>query len=87
MRKIKLPSVIDAVEFRREQYLLTMKQWAQIIGSSASHYSEFVNGKRGLTLAQAAKCFDYGVPAECLFQNHGDKDIRDIKKQLLKGSA
>ena len=84
MKKVKLPSVVDAVEFRREQYLLTQGQWAKVIGTSASHYSEFVRGKRGLTLAQAAACFEYGVPAECLFQNHGDKDYRDIKKELLK---
>ena len=79
---MKLPSIVDAVEFRREQYLLTQKQWAQVIGTSPSHYSEFVSGKRSLTLAQAAKCFEYGVPAECLFQNLGNKDQRHIKKVL-----
>ena len=83
MSRVKLPSVVDAVEFRREQYLLTQSQWAKVIGTSASHYSEFTHGKRPLTLSQAAKCFEYGVPAECLFQNHGDKDYRDIKKSLM----
>ena len=82
MSKRKLPSVVDAVEFRRDQYQLTQAQWAKVIGTSASHYSEFASGKRGLTLFQAAKCFQFGVPAECLFQNHGDKDFRHIKKIL-----
>ena len=85
--KYKLPSIVDAVEFRRDQYQLTQKQWASVIGISQSHYSEFVNGKRGLTLAQAAKCFEYGVPAECLFQTRNSKDIRHIRKALKEGTA
>lgn len=83
---MKLPSIVDAVEFRRDQYMLTQREWAKVIGISQSHYSEFVHGKRGLTLAQAAKCFEYGVPAECLFQCRNSKHIKHIRK-LLKEQA
>lgn len=74
----RIPSVVDAVEFRREQYQLTQGEWAKIIGIQQSHYSEFVNGKRKLTLAQSGKCFAFGVPAECLFQQRPTKHIRHI---------
>ena len=79
---MKLPSIIDAVEFRRDQYMLTQAQWAKVIGISQSHYSEFVHGKRNLTLKQAAKCFEFGVPAECLFQCRNSKHIEHIKRIL-----
>lgn len=85
MSKIKLPSLTDAVEFRRDAYGLTSRQWAKVIGTTPSHYSEFVHGKRGLTLAQAARCFEFGVPAECLFQCRNSKHIRHIKKILGGG--
>ena len=49
--KYRIPSTIDMVEFRRDQYGLTMAEWAKVLGTSASHYSEFTHGKRGLTLA------------------------------------
>ena len=82
--KCKLPSIIDAVEFRRDQYGLTQRQWAKVIGLSQSHYSEFIHGKRGITLDQAAKCFEFGVPAECLFQCKPDKALPHIRKILRK---
>jgi antitoxin component HigA of HigAB toxin-antitoxin module len=78
----RLPSMIDAVEFRRDQYQLTQSEWAKVIGIRPSHYSEFSNGKRCLTLAQAAQCFAFGVPAECLFQQHPTKHIRHINAIL-----
>lgn len=83
--KYKLPSVIDAVEFRRDQYGLTQKQWAKVVGISQSHYSEFAHGKRGLTLSQAAKCYEFGVPADCLFQCKPNKALPDIRKLLREG--
>lgn len=78
----KLPSVVDAVEFRRDAYGLTQRDWSKVIGINQSHYSEFVHGKRTLTLRQAARCFEFGVPAECLFQCRNDKHIRHIQKIL-----
>lgn len=80
--KYRLPSTVDMVEFRREQYGLTARQWATILGTSPSHYSEFVNGKRGLTLAQAARAYEFGVPPDCLFQCKPNKGLRDIQMIL-----
>lgn len=77
-----LPSMIDAVEFRRDAYGLTQKNWAFVLGLQPSHYSEFVNGKCALPVAAMNKCFEYGVPAEALFQCRPNKDIRHIKAKL-----
>jgi antitoxin component HigA of HigAB toxin-antitoxin module len=79
---MRLPSIVDAVEFRRDAYQLTQRDWAKVIGISESHYSEFVSGKRNLTLKQAANCFSFGVPAECLFQCTNSKHIEHIAKIL-----
>ena len=81
---MKLPSVIESVEFRRDAYGLTQKDWAFVLGLQPSHYSEFVNCKRALPVAAMAKCFEYGVPAEALFQCRPNKDIRHIKAKLKK---
>ena len=72
-------SIIDAVEFRREQYELTKRDWAALIGIGATHYGEFTRGKRNLTLKQAAKCFQFGVPAEHLFQCTSDYGINEAR--------
>ena len=73
-----MPSIIEAVEFRREQYGLTKRDWAKVIGLTAGHYTEFTQGKRNLTLKQAAKCFQFGVPAELLFQCTSDCGIKEV---------
>lgn len=77
-----LPSVIDAVEFRRKQYGITCAQWSNVIGISSSHYSEFIHGKRNLTLLQSARCFAFGVPAVALFQCMPNKGINEIEEFL-----
>jgi antitoxin component HigA of HigAB toxin-antitoxin module len=77
-----LPGLIDAVEFRRDSYGLTQGEWAFVLGIQPSHYSEFVNSKRALPIGAMAKCFEYGVPAECLFQCLPNKTIRHIKAKL-----
>jgi hypothetical protein len=74
--------MIDAVEFRRNAYKLTQGAWAFVIGVQPSHYSEFVNGKRALPVVAMGKCFEYGVPAEVLFQCRPNKNIRHIKAKL-----
>lgn len=79
---MNMPSIVDAVEFRRDQYGLTQRDWAKIIGIQAGHYSEFKQGKRKLTLNQAAKCFYYGVPAALLFQTESNGGYDEIKKEL-----
>lgn len=77
-----IPSVIDAVEFRRKQYGINCAQWANVIGISRHHYSDFIHGKRNLTLLQSARCFAFGVPAVALFQRLPDKGINEIEKFL-----
>lgn len=79
---MRLPSVIDAVEFRREEYGLNQSQWAKVLGLTRSHYSEFINEKRALPSKAMANAFCFGVPADCLFQCRPTKDIRHIRKLL-----
>lgn len=62
------PTTLGAVEFRREQYELTMTEMAQVLGMAKQHYSEFVNGKRNLPVGALVRAFAIGVPPECLFQ-------------------
>ena len=81
-----LPSIIDAVEFRRDAYGLTQKNWAFVLGVQPSHYSEFINGKRRLPVAAMARCFEHGVPAEFLFQCKPNKDIRHIRAKLRENT-
>ena len=78
----KLPSQQDAVEFRREAYELNQSQWAEVLTMSKSHYSEFRSGLRDLPKHAMAKAFQYGVPAECLFQCNANKGFPHIKKLL-----
>jgi hypothetical protein len=86
MRKSKtlLPSVIDAMEFRREAYGLSCRQWSAVIGMQQSHYSEFVNGKRELPKSAMVEAYAYGVPPDCLFQVRPDKGIGDIDRRLAE---
>ncbi len=73
---------VDALEFRRDQYGLSQSEWAYILGLSPSHYNDFIKGRRGLSLQVAAKAFEYGVPAEAIFQCKRDKGYGDIMRLL-----
>lgn len=79
-----LPSIIDMLEFRRDQYGITAKDWAFILGISAQHYSEFVNGRRELPKKAMGRAYEYGVPAEALFQCYPTKHTRHIRAALEK---
>ena len=50
----------------------------------ASHYSEFVNGKRELPKSAMAIAYEYGVPADALFQARPDKGASDIDRRLAE---
>lgn len=63
-----LPPLIDAMEFRREQYGWTAMKMAEKLGLKRSHYSEFVRGKRRLPLEARIKAHELGVPAKVLLQ-------------------
>jgi len=69
MNDIKLPTIIGALEFRREQYGWTNGKFAKKIGMSRSHFSEVMNGKRRLPLNARIKAYKLGVSAEVLLQN------------------
>ena len=69
MNDIKLPTIIGALEFRREQYGWTNSKFAKKIGMSRSHFSEVMNGKRRLPLNARIKAYKLGVSAEVLLQN------------------
>jgi len=81
---MSLPSVIEAVEFRREQYGLTQKEMAKILHWGQSHYSEFVNGKLTMPKHVMAQAYEIGVPASCLFQVEARVGYDVITKRLNK---
>jgi antitoxin component HigA of HigAB toxin-antitoxin module len=68
MSEENFPSIIDAVEFRRDQYGFKRWQWAAMLGMSPPHYTDFIKGRRNLTLKHAARAYELGVPADALFQ-------------------
>ncbi len=65
-------SVADALEFRRDQYVLTQSAFAKILGLQKSHYSEIIHGKRSLPIKAARRAFAVGVPADVLLQTEMD---------------
>jgi antitoxin component HigA of HigAB toxin-antitoxin module len=77
-----IPSEVEALEFRRDQYGLNCGQWSAVLGMLPSHYSEFLSGKRCLPKSAMGKAFEFGVPAEALFQVRPDKGAADIDRRL-----
>lgn len=61
-------SIVDALEFRREQYGLTKTEWAAVLGIGIPHYSEILSGKRALPIRATRRAFAVGVPAEVLLR-------------------
>lgn len=59
-------SLTDALEFRRDQYGLSAKEFAMLINLSQSHYSEVIHGLRDLPIKSVKRAFAIGVPAEVL---------------------
>lgn len=62
----ELPSVPEALEFRRGEYGLTQREFATVIGMGHTHYSEVVNGKRPLPRNALVRAYRIGVPADVL---------------------
>ena len=60
--------VVDALEFRRDQYMLPRTEFAALLGMSLSHYGEVLNGKRKLPKRAMIRAYAIGVPAEILLQ-------------------
>lgn len=59
-------SLADALEFRRDQYGLSAKDFAFILGLSQSHYSEVIHGIRDLPIKSTKRAFAIGVPVDVL---------------------
>lgn len=76
---MSIPTIIEAVEFRREQYGLNQRQMALVLGMGPSHYNEFIKGKRELPKHSMAQAFAFGVPAERLFQTEPNKGVKDVE--------
>ena len=62
-----LPSIIEAIKFRMEQYGHTQKDLVVVLGSS-SRASEILNGKRMVSRKMMWKLYRYGIPAVVLIQ-------------------
>jgi antitoxin component HigA of HigAB toxin-antitoxin module len=56
----------EALEFRRDQYGLSAKDFSAVLGLGASHYSEVIHGKRRLPIRSVAKAIAVGVPSQPL---------------------
>lgn len=61
-------SIIDALEFRRDQYSLTKGEFASLLGLSAARYSDILAGRVSLGLVATKRAYAIGVPAEVLLQ-------------------
>jgi len=61
-------SLSDALEFRRDQYDLTRAEFSALLGLSASHYSEVINGHRRLPITATKRAYAIGVSADALLQ-------------------
>ena len=72
-------SEIDALEFRRDQYGLSQRDFAEILGIMPSHYSEVAKGKRRLPINAVARAVAIGVPVPPLLSGRGT-----IKRKLLE---
>ena len=62
-------SMVDALDFRREQYGLTWAEFGMLLGLSAQHMSEVKNGKRRLPIGALKRAYAIGVPADALLQH------------------
>lgn len=64
---ISPPTPIEAIKFRMEQGGVSVKDFAELIGSTSSRVYEILSGKRNLTLPMIrAINRNLGIPAESL---------------------
>ncbi len=71
--ELGLPSLIDALRFRIEQYGWTDQKFAEEIGMNQGHFSQVMSGKRRLPLSARIKAHALGVPAKVLLQSEKAK--------------
>lgn len=65
----ELPSIVEALEFRRDMYGWSKGEMAKKLGLQPSHYSDILSGKRRLPLPATKKAYQIGVPAKILLQD------------------
>jgi antitoxin component HigA of HigAB toxin-antitoxin module len=63
-----LPSIVEALQFRMEQYGWQAYRLAKEIGMNKGHFSEVMSGKRRLPLNARIKAHRLGIPANVLLQ-------------------
>lgn len=70
--KQKPIKLVDAIQFRQEQYGWNDSKMAAMLDLSRPHYSEFKSGKRGLPIASVRKAYAIGIPASVLLDEATD---------------
>lgn len=68
----ELPSVVEAIEFRRHQYGWSKSKMAKALGLRPSHYSEILAYRRRLPINATKKAYKIGIPAKVLLQEDTD---------------
>lgn len=63
-----IPSPIEALRFRIDQYGWSDARFARVIGMQPSHFSEIMTGKRRMPLGAIRAAVKLGVPAGVLIQ-------------------
>lgn len=61
-------TLVQALEFRREQYGLNKRDFAALLGFSLARYSDVCSGRRRLPLDATKRAYAIGVPADALLQ-------------------
>lgn len=65
---VTLPSIPEALKFRKEQMMWTQKELGIRLGLSESYISEVLNGNRNLPIKATVKAYHLGIPAKVLLQ-------------------
>lgn len=60
------PKLVDAIEFRREQYGWNKGKMAAMLDMTKGNYSEFLHGRRALPINAIRKAYAIGIPASVL---------------------
>jgi transcriptional regulator with XRE-family HTH domain len=73
--KIKSPTKLaDALEFRRDQYDLTKKDFAFLLGLTCSNYIEILKGvRKRLPIDATKRAYAIGVPVDVLLGEYEDE--------------
>lgn len=67
--KPHLPSILDAINFRQEQYGWNDTKMAAMLDMQKSHFSEFKSGKRSLPINSIRIAYAIGIPADVLLSD------------------